>query len=334
MAGTKPRTIRKTATARLQKNLAKIKAEAASSLFFFESAINMTHFEQLVPPDARLERLATGAVWSEGPAYFAHDDSLVWSDIPNNRLLRWSVQDGMTVWRSPANFENGHYFDAENRLLSCEHGRRCISRTEHDGSVMVLVDRFEGKRLNSPNDLVVKSDGTIWFTDPPYGIVSNREGYQAESELGDNFVFRFDPATKELSIVTDVVEEPNGLAFSPDESILYVADTSCAFREDGNHHIMQFDIVDGRKALNPRLFAEINPGAADGFRLDIHGNIFTSAADGVHIYTPDATFLGKIAVPEIVGNVTFGGPQKNRLFIAASTSLYAVTLNTRGIQKP
>ncbi len=294
----------------------------------------MNSLENLVPLGSELIRLATGAIWSEGPAYFASDESVVWSDIPNNRLLRWSKADGMTVWRSPANFENGHYFDTEGRLLSCEHGRRCISRTEPDGSVSILVDRFEGKRLNSPNDLVVKSDGTIWFTDPPYGIASNREGYQAESELGDNYVFRFDAATSELSIVTDYVEEPNGLAFSPDESVLYVADTSCAFRADGNHHIVAFDVIGGRTVSNPRLFAEINPGAADGFRVDIYGNIFTSAHYGVHIYAPDCTFIGKIPVPEIVGNVTFGGPEKNILYIAASTSLYAIALNTRGVQEP
>jgi gluconolactonase len=188
--------------------------------------------------------------------------------------------------------------------------------------------------LNSPNDLVVKSDGSIWFTDPPYGILSDREGYKAESELGDNYVFRLDPATGDLTIVTDEIEEPNGLAFSPDESLLYIADTSAALRELGNHHIMQFDVIDGRTLCNGRLFAEINPGLADGFRLDISGNIFTSALDGVHVYTPDGARIGKIPVPEKVANVTFGGPDKNRLFITASTSLYAVTLNTRGIQKP
>jgi len=291
-------------------------------------------FDQLLLPDSQLVRLTTGATWSEGPVYFSADDSVVWSDIPNNRLLRWSERDGLSVWRSPANFENGHYLDLAGRLLSCEHGRRCISRTEEDNSVTILVDRYEGKRLNSPNDLVVKSDGSIWFTDPPYGILSDREGYKAESELGDNYVFRLDPETGDLTIVTNEIEEPNGLAFSPDESLLYVADTSAALRNEGNHHIIQFDVVGGREVRNGRLFAEINPGLADGFRLDMHGNIFTSALDGVHVYTPKGTRIGKIAVQEKVANLTFGGAGRNRLFITASTSLYAVTLNTRGIQQP
>jgi gluconolactonase len=259
---------------------------------------------------------------------------VIWSDIPNNRLLRWSAKEGMSVWRQPSNFENGHYRDLEGRLLSCEHGGRCISRTEPDGSKVVLVDRYEGKRLNSPNDLVVKSDGTIWFTDPPYGILSDYEGYKAESELGDCYVFRFDPESEELSIVTDEVVEPNGLAFSPDEKVLYVADTSAAFDPNGNHHIMAFEVVDGEKARNSRVFAVIAPGLADGFRVDIHGNIFTSSADSVQVYTSDGAHLGKILVPEKVGNLTFGGPRHDRLYIAASSSLYSLELNTRGIQRP
>jgi gluconolactonase len=291
-------------------------------------------FDQLLLPDSQLTRLATGAAWSEGPVYLSSDESVIWSDIPNNRLLRWTERDGLSVWRSPSNFENGHYLDAAGRLVSCEHGRRCISRTEKDGSVTVLADSYQGKRLNSPNDLVVKSDGSIWFTDPPYGILSDREGYKAESELGDNYVFRLDPETGDLTIATDEIEEPNGLAFSPDESLLYIADTSAALREGGNHHIMQFDVVEGSELRNGRLFAQINPGLADGFRLDIHGNIFTSALDGVHVYTPDGFRIGRIPVPEKVANLTFGGPGRNRLFITASTSLYAVTLNTRGIQRP
>jgi gluconolactonase len=291
-------------------------------------------FRDLIKPGANLEQLATGALWSEGPVYFHEDDSVIWSDIPNNRLLRWSAKDGMKVWRQPSNFENGHYRDLEGRLLSCEHGGRCISRTEPDGRKITLVDRYQGKRLNSPNDLVVKSDGTIWFTDPPYGILSDREGYKGESELGDCYVFRFDPGTHDLTIVTDEVVEPNGLAFSPDESLLYVADTSAAFDPNGNHHIVGFDVVDGRRVKNARIFAVISPGLADGFRLDVHGNIFTSSADSVQVFAPDGTHLGKILIPEKVGNLTFGGPRKDRLYIAASSSLYSLDLNTRGIQQP
>jgi gluconolactonase len=291
-------------------------------------------FRALLKAGAKPERLTTGAVWSEGPVYFSEDDSVLWSDIPNNRLLRWSPKDGMQVWRQPSNFENGHYRDLEGRLLSCEHGGRCISRTESDGQRVTLVDRYRGKRLNSPNDLVVKSDGTVWFTDPPYGILSDREGYKAESELGDCYVFRFDPKNSELAIVTDEVVEPNGLAFSPDETTLYVSDTSGAFDPNGNHHIVAFDVVGGRTVRNGRVFAVISPGLADGFRVDVHGNIFTSSADSVQVYGPDGAHLGKILVPETVGNLTFGGADKSRLFIAASSSLYALDLNTQGIQHP
>jgi gluconolactonase len=289
-------------------------------------------FGRLLKPGAKLDKLATGAIWSEGPVYFHEDDSVIWSDIPNNRLLRWSAKDGMTVWRQPSNFENGHYRDRDGRLLSCEHGGRCISRTEPDGGKTVLVDRYDGKRFNSPNDLVVKSDGTIWFTDPPYGILSNWEGYKSDSELGDNYVFRFAPVTGEITILTDAIVEPNGLAFSPDEKTLYVADTFSGLDPKIDYHITAFDVVDGRRIENGRGFARINPGFADGFRVDKGGNIFTSSEDSVQIYANDGTLLGKILVPEKVGNVTFGGPDKNRLFIAASSSLYSIELNTRGTQ--
>jgi gluconolactonase len=291
-------------------------------------------FSTLLKPDASLLRLATGAIWSEGPVYFHEDDSVIWSDIPNNRLLRWSAQDGMTVWRQPSNFENGHYRDFEGRLLSCEHGGRCLSRTEPDGRKVILVDRYQGKRLNSPNDLVVKSDGTIWFTDPPYGILSDDEGYKAESELGACYVFRFEPGTGDLTIVTDEMIYPNGLAFSPDETVLYVADTSSALDPKDSRHFMAFDVVDGRRLQNGRGFAVIEPGLADGFRVDVHGNIFTSSADSVQVYASDGVRLGKILVPEKVGNLTFGGPDRDRLYIVASSSLYAMDLNTQGVQRP
>jgi gluconolactonase len=300
-----------------------------------EGVIEFDHrFGTLLKADATLVRLATGAIWSEGPVYFHEDDSVIWSDIPNNRLLRWSAQDGMTVWRQPSNFENGHYRDLQGRLLSCEHGGRCISRTEPDGGKVILVDRYQGKRLNSPNDLVVKSDGTIWFTDPPYGILSDYEGYKAESELGSCYVFRFEPETGDLNIVTDEMIAPNGLAFSPDESVLYVADTSGELGPKDNRHFMAFDVVDGRRLQNGRGFLVIHPGLADGFRVDVHGNIFTSSADSVQVYANDGTPLGKILIPEKVGNLTFGGPHRDRLYIAASTSLYALDLNTQGVQRP
>ncbi|MEO1250444.1 MAG: SMP-30/gluconolactonase/LRE family protein [Pseudomonadota bacterium] len=288
----------------------------------------------LLLPDSKLVKHCTGCIWSEGPVYFAEGDYLLWSDIPNNRMLRWSDADGMSVFREPANFTNGHTRDLRGRLVSCEHGGRRISRTEEDGSITVLVDNYQGKKLNSPNDLVVKSDGTIWFTDPPYGILSNHEGYQADSELGANYVFRFDPESKDISIVADDFDKPNGICFSPDESLLYIADTGASHDPNGPHHIRVFDVVDGKSLANGRLFADIEPGLADGFRVDIHGNVFTSSEDSIQVFEPGGHRLGKIMVPEKIANCTFGGPDKNRLFIAASSSIYSIMLNTAGVQRP
>ncbi len=290
--------------------------------------------KDLLLPDSRLERHCTGAVWSEGPVYFSEGDYILWSDIPNNRMLRWSQAEGMSVYREPSNFTNGHTRDREGRLVSCEHGGRRISRTEPDGSVVCVVDKYQGKKLNSPNDVVVKSDGTIWFTDPPYGIMSNEEGYQAESEIGANYVYRFDPATEDLSAVADDFDKPNGLAFSPDESLLYISDTGASHDPEGAHHIRVFDVINGKSLANGRVFAVVDPGLADGFRLDVHGNLYTSSEDSIQVYTAAGERIGKILVPEKIANCTFGGPEKNRLFIVASSSLYSITLNTRGVQQP
>jgi len=291
-------------------------------------------FSALLRPDSRLEQLCTGAKWAEGPVYFAEGDYLLWSDIVNNRMLRWSSLDGMTVYRAPAEFTNGNYLDLQGRLVTCSHGGRCIQRTDADGTTVVLVNKYQGNRLNSPNDLIVKSDGTIWFTDPPYGLIQPNEGYPGESELGANYVFRFDPELGELTIVVDDMEKPNGLAFSADERILYVADSAFSHDANGAHHIRAYDVVDGKRCANGRVFAVISPGVPDGLRLDKHGYIFTSAKDGVHVYDPAGVLLGKIHVPEVVANLTFGGPHKDRLFIAATTSIYEISLNTSGIQKP
>ena len=295
-------------------------------------------FRAILRPDSTLEKLCSGTVWAEGPVYFEEEDCLLWSDIPNNRMLRWSREDGMTVFREPANFTNGHYRDLQGRLISCEHGGRRVTRTEADGSIAVLADNYQGKKLNSPNDLVVKSDGTIWFTDPPYGILSNVEGYQAESEIGANYVYRLDPETGDLNVVADDFDKPNGLAFSPDERTLYISDTGGSHTEGGPHHIRAFDVVTGADAIpfltNGRLFAEISPGLSDGFRIDVNGYLFTSAGDGIHVFSAEGELLGKIRVPEVVANCTFGGPGKDRLFIVATTSLYAIDLNTQGVQRP
>ncbi|MDH4390756.1 MAG: SMP-30/gluconolactonase/LRE family protein [Aquabacterium sp.] len=284
-----------------------------------------------------LQRLATGAVWSEGPVWVPALGALLWSDIPNNRMLGWRPGTGQWVWRALAGFTNGHALSADGALLHCSHGQRAIVRTRFDATGQplpdeVLADRYQGRRLNSPNDLVVKRDGSIWFTDPPYGILSDREGHAAPSELGDHYVFRLDPATGALRIASDWVDEPNGLAFSPDEQTLYVSDTSAALRSDGggHHHIVAFDVVGGQDLANPRIFAVVNPGLADGFRVDVNGFIYTSSEDSVQVYHPDGSRIGRIGVPEKVGNLCFGGPAGDELFICASSSLYHLRLNTRG----
>lgn len=284
-----------------------------------------------------LERLCTGATWSEGPVWLHETGELLWSDIPANRMLCWHPGHGLRVWRDAVEYTNGHAREAGGALLHCSHGLRALVRTRLDAAGAplgdeIVVNRYQGRRLNSPNDVVVKRDGSIWFTDPPYGIVSDREGHRAASELGRCYVFRFDPASGALRIASDCVEEPNGLAFSPDESVLYVSDTSAALRTDGSghHHIVAFDVVGGQDLANPRVFAVVAPGLADGFRVDINGFVYTSSEDSVQVYHPDGTRIGRIPVPEKVGNLVFGGTGGNELFICASTSLYRMVLNTRG----
>lgn len=297
-------------------------------------AINIydDRMKSLLRPGASLQKVASGAVWSEGPVYVPEDDSVVWSDAHGNRLLRWSPSEGMSVLRDPSDYQSGNYRDREGRLVSCSSGLRAIVRREHSGEWQVLVDRYQGKRLNSPNDLVVKSDGTIWFTDPPYGLTQPNQGYGGEQEQPGCFVYRFDPATGAIdAVVTDMLR-PNGLAFSPDESILYVSDSSAFNMPQGYHHIRAYDVVGDRDVRNGRVFAVIDPGEPDGLRTDEHGNIFTSSKDSVQVYGPDGTRLGKIPLPETCANLTFGGAQRDRLFVAAGTSLYAIDLNTRGVQ--
>ena len=284
-----------------------------------------------------LQRLCTGATWSEGPVWMRETGELLWSDIPSNRMLCWHPDRGLRVWRDGVDFTNGHVREADGALLHCSHGQRAIIRTRFDAAGKplgdeVVVDRYQGRRLNSPNDVVVKRDGTVWFSDPPYGIVSDREGHRADSELDGCYVFRFDPATGDLRIASSFAEEPNGLAFSPDESVLYVSDTSAALRADGtgHHHIVAFDVMRGQDLVRPRVFAVVEPGLADGLRVDVHGFVYTSSADSVQVYHPDGTRIGRIPVPEKVGNLVFGGVQGNELFICASTSLYRIVLQTQG----
>ena len=293
-------------------------------------------FLKLVFGNVHLEKLWTGCRWAEGPAYFAAGRYLVWSDIPNNRMLRFDETDNsVSVFRQPSNNSNGHTVDREGRLVSCEHQARCVSRTEHDGSRTVLARTFQSKRLNSPNDLVVKSDGAIWFTDPSYGIDSDYEGDAAVSEIGASNVYRIDPSGGECTAVATDFVQPNGIAFSPDEKFLYVADTGATHVKDGPQHIRRFNVGrDGRSLSGGEVFATCSAGLFDGFRIDVHGNLWSSAGDGVHCFSPAGELLGKIRVPEVVANVCFGGPKRNRLFICATTSLYAVYLRTAGAVRP
>ena len=287
-------------------------------------------FRRLAQPNAWLERLYTGCRWAEGAVWFADTQCLIWSDIPNDRMLQWADGMGTRVFRAPANFANGNTRDCEGRLITCEHGARRVSRTELDGRITTLADRYKGKRLNSPNDVVVKSDGSIWFTDPPYGILNDYEGHRGESEIGACNVYRLDPATGLIDIIADDFVRPNGICFAPDESRLYISDSSLSHDPDGHRHIRVFDVERGRSLVRGHVLAVIKPGCADGFRCDIDGNVWTSAADGVHCYAPEGTLIGKVKVPEVVANVCFGGPNLNRLFIAATTSLYSIYLGTRG----
>ena len=290
-------------------------------------------FRYLTLGNSWVEKLYTGTLWAEGPVYFADGNYLVWSDIPNNRMLRWAGGH-VSVFRDFSNNSNGNTRDRQGRLITCEHGARRVTRTEPDGSITVLVDQFQGKKLNSPNDVVVKSDGTVWFTDPPYGILSDYEGHVAEGEYGGCYVFRFNPATGALDAVVEDFNKPNGIAFSPDESKLYVVDTGRSHSPDGEHHIRVFSVDNQGRLSGGEVFAEVSPGIPDGLRVDLHGNIWTSAGDGVQCYAPDGVCLGKITVPEPVSNLTFGGEKRNRLFITATTSLYAVYVATTGAQRP
>jgi gluconolactonase len=281
--------------------------------------------------NAPLKKLADGFDWAEGPVWFGDHDCLLFSDIPNNRMLRWSPVSGLTTFRAPANFSNGNTRDREGRLVTCEHGTRRVTRTEHDGSITVIADRYEGKPLNSPNDLIVASDGAIWFTDPHYGIVSDYEGTRSEQELPCN-VYRVDPLSGAVSAVLTDFQCPNGLAFSPDEKRLYVADTG-RIHSDDPRHIRVFDVDADWRLTGGEVFHTIAPGCADGMRIDENGNLWSSAGDGVHCIAPDGRRLGKILVPETVSNVCFGGRNGHRLFITATTSLYAVSLTVRGARR-
>lgn len=286
-------------------------------------------FEKYMRKNAGLERIWTGGRWNEGPVWFGDQRALIWSDIPNNRMMRWFEDTGeVSVYRKPSNYSNGNTRDRQGRLVTCEHGRQ-VTRTEIDGTVTVLQDSFDGKRLNAPNDLVVHPDGGIWFTDPGYGILTNYEGSKADFELPPR-IYRIDPETLLSEVVDETLKRPNGIAFSPDCSLLYAVDSDTA-----SYYV--FDVADGKVLKNRRLFSDFGDARPDGFRVDTDGNLWASAAwskpelDGVHILAPDGTKIGAIHTPEGVSNVVFGGVKRNRLFMTASQSIYSIYMETQGI---
>jgi gluconolactonase len=282
--------------------------------------------------NAAVEHLASGMRWSEGPVWFGGGRYLLWSDLPNDRILKWEEETGhVIVFRKPSNFANGNTQDRQGRLVTCEHGARRVTRTEHDGSITVILDRYGGTPLNSPNDVVVKSDGSVWFSDPPFGIAGNYEGNAATPELPQN-VYRVDGETGQASVVASDLRGPNGLCFSPDETKLYVVES----RATPNRLIRVCDVIEGRKLVNDRVFVDAGPGTPDGLRSDIDGNLWcgwgmgTTELDGVFIYSPEGKLIGCIHLPERCANLCFGGAKRNRLFMAASKSLYSLYVNTQG----
>jgi gluconolactonase len=297
-------------------------------------------FEKYRVGDAAVERLYTGMRWAEGPVWFADGRYLLFSDIPNNRMLRWLEETGeVSVFRSPSNYSNGNYRDRQGRLITCEHDTRRVTRTEYDGTITVMFDRFQDKKLNAPNDLAVHSDGAIWFSDPGYGIMSNYEGHKAPFELPAN-VYRLDPKTREATVVATDMDKPNGLCFSPDEKKLYIVDTGVPKHPSDPRPIRIYDVVDGVRLTNGRLFVNMAPGSSDGIRCDVDGNVWSAAGwagegyNGVHVFAPDGILIGKIHLPETCANLCFGGAKRNRLFMTASQSLYAIYVETQGAQMP
>lgn len=296
------------------------------------------HFEKgtrgLVSGSAQLETLFTDCRWAEGPVWFGDGGYVLWSDIPNDRIMRWIPGVGAHVFRTPAGNTNGHTRDREGRLVSCSHGNRHVERTEHDGSITVLATHHDGKPLNSPNDVIVKSDGTIWFTDPAYGIESDYEGHKSPQEQAGCYVYCLDPESGKLEAVVTDMDRPNGLAFSPDESILYVADSAKSHGPDRPHHIKKYKVGSGNKVSGGEVFVDVNPGIPDGFRCDTEGRVWTSAGDGVHIYSPAGEMVGRINLPKACANVCFGGPKNNWLFIACTDTMYLLHTTANGARRP
>ena len=266
--------------------------------------------------------------------WFGDGGFLVWSDIPNNRMLRWVPDLGVTVFRANANYANGNTRDREGRLVTCEHGGRRVTRTEWDGAVTVIADSHDGRKLNSPNDVVVKSDGTVWFTDPNYGIMSDYEGHKAEPEQDGCYVYRVDPGSGDIQVVADDFVKPNGLAFSPDESKLYIADSGISHDPDGPYHIRAFAVGEDGGLSGGEVFCETDIGLPDGFRVDTNGNLWTSAGPGINCYSPEGDLLGRIKFPQMVSNLVFGGPKRNRLLVTCTNEVYSIFVAATGAQRP
>ena len=293
----------------------------------FDDVVELTG---LISPEAKLQRLSTGSTWAEGPLWLNDRGVFRWSDIPGNQIFEYSLESKETaIYKSDVEFTNGRFLDHDGSVVQCSHGNRRIER-DRDGVIESIVDNWNGKRFNSPNDVIVAKDGSIWFTDPPYGIIFPNEGHPGEREYQDHYVFRYDQKTKNVKAVVLDVEEPNGLAFSPDESILYVADSSALTNEPGkgNNRLRAYDVV-GSNCKNGRTFATMENGVPDGLRVDEHGNVWVATFDGVHVYAPEGNQLGWVPIPEKVSNLCFGGPQGNLLFVCASTSIYMIETLTR-----
>ena len=305
------------------------------TLLELDADIHDPRFATMIQGNARVEKLFEGCRWAEGPVWFGDHNTLIWSDIPNHRMMAWVEGVGAGVYRAQSNYSNGNTRDREGRLVTCEHGTRRVTRTEIDGSITVLADSHKGKPLNSPNDVVVKSDGSVWFTDPPYGILTDYEGFKSPQKQDGCYVYRVDPAKKKAveAVVTDM-EKPNGIAFSPDESVLYVADTGASHNPDIRRVIRAYPVRRGGRLGKGRVFCELNEDMYDGFRVDTEGYVWTSAGRGVNVYDPAGVLIGRINVPEVVSNVAFGGARRNRLFMTATTSLYAVYVSVNGAMWP
>ncbi|WP_258546960.1 SMP-30/gluconolactonase/LRE family protein [Thalassospira profundimaris] len=306
------------------------KLESTSGMFEPYQILD-DRFRDLVLPNVRLRKISGGHLWTEGPVWFPAHQCLLFSDIPNQKIFRWMCDGSVNEFRDQSDFANGNTRDINGCLVTCQHGSRTVTRTEHNGKITTLADGFEGRRLNSPNDVVVKTDGSIWFTDPTYGILSNYEGYKATPEQEFNNVFRLEPETGIVESVAQDFRQPNGLAFSNDEKLLYVTESGSSHDATIPAVIRVYDVV-GESALgNGRDFAEIDNGLPDGIRVDCYGNVWSSAADGVHCFDPGGKLLGKVLVPETVSNLTFGGARGNELMITATSSVYAIHVNSQAL---